>query len=134
MIDSQRAQRPLELAGGVQAIGRGRVAKEAQSIGVKGRGRAVFFKAGTDDAEMAPGGVFIETAGHNAPGMIVGGEDERLLLRTGPPLVRRGIMLVKFSNGRALPAPARLGAARILRDEIRVMLLNVIGDAWNGRV
>lgn len=105
------------------------MAKEAQAVRVKGGGRAVFFKAGTDDAEVTPGGVCIETAGHDAPGMIVGGEDEGLLLGAGPPLVRRGIMLVEFSNGRALPAPSRLGAARIWRNEIGIMLLNVSGDA-----
>ena len=128
MIDSQCAQSALELAGGVLSIGGGGVAKEAESIGVKARWRPMFFKAGADNAKVAPSGVGLEASGQDAPRMVIRCEDERLFLRAGPPLVRRRIMLIKFSDGCALPASARLGVRWSLCDQGRIMLLDVIGD------
>lgn len=68
--------------------------KEAESIGVKAGWLPIFLEARTKDAEVAPGHIRIEAPGYNAAGMIVSREDQRLFLRTGPPLVRRRIVLV----------------------------------------
>lgn len=108
------------------------MAKKAQPVGVKTGGRAVLFKTGAYDAEVAPSRVGVETPRHDAARMIVCSEDEGLFLRTGPPLVRRGIVLIEFSDGRALPASARFGAGRSLCDKIWVMLPDIIGDAGAG--
>lgn len=132
MVHAQRAESALELAVSIEAVGRRDVAKEAQAVRVESGGQPVLFKAGADQAEVAPGRVGIETTGHDAPGVVIGGEDQCLQLRSGPPLVRRGIVLIEFSDGRALPASARFGARRVLSDEGWIMLLDVIGDSGAG--
>jgi len=85
MVNSDAGQGTLELAASVLSIHGGGVAKETQAVGIEIYRPPVFFEAGADNAEVAPGRVGIETSGHDAPGMIVGGENEGLFERTRPP-------------------------------------------------
>lgn len=79
----------LELGMGIQAVSRGCVSKESQPIGVERRRRAVGFDGRTEMRKVRPCGI----AGHKAPGddfagMIINGQNEGLILVSGPPRVR----------------------------------------------
>jgi len=87
--DAQGGEGALELGMGVEAVGGGTMAKERQTVGVEGDGRAVLFDGGAQVAEVTPGGVAgDEGAGDDFAGVIVGGKDERGIDVGGPPRMR----------------------------------------------
>src|SRR5437868_1181030 len=81
---------------------------------------------------MSPGGVGVKSPGDDFPGVVVGRQNERLQQGSGPPLVRRGIVLEEFSNSSALPAPTRFGTRRQLGDQVWVQLFDVQGHRRAG--
>lgn len=108
------------------------MAKEIQAISVEARGAAVVFEAGADETEVTPGRVAIEGGGDEFAAVIIGGKDEVLACGGRPPLVRRGVMLKEFADGGALPTAARFGTGRLLADQQRIVLLDVLGDRCSG--
>jgi hypothetical protein len=59
---------------------------------------------------MVPSGIGgDEDSPHKLAGMIVDGQEEGLLVRRGPPLVDRRVMLPKFTHPCAFPSPSRPG-------------------------
>lgn len=77
--------------------------------------------------EVVPGGVaFDESAGHAEAGTIVGGEQQGLLVRCGPPLVDRAVVLPEFADMGAAETPVGARLAFGLRDEMSEMVFDVI--------
>lgn len=130
MCDTQGAERPLELATRIAAVARGTRAEEAQGVGIDGLGEPDVLKSFPEVGEVGPGGV----SGHEAPGdveagMVIDGEQEGLLARSGPPLVDRAVVLPEFAE--AGPAKAAVGAGLLLRlgDQLGKMFFDVGLDA-----
>jgi hypothetical protein len=135
MGDAQGGEGALELGMGVEAVGGGAMAKERETVGVEGDGRAVFFDGSAQVAEVAPSGVAgDESAGDDFAGVIVGGEDEGGIDLGRPPRMGRGIVLPEFADVGALPAAAGLGAGRLRGDMLGEVLLDVMGDGGAGTV
>ena len=112
--DAQSQEGPLKLALGIGVIIAGAGSEKAQAIGVNGLGDPACFKGGAEVGEVVPGGVGRdETPGDIEAGMVVDGEQENLLGRSGPPLVDRAVMLPEVADFGAAETPA--GAVFSLR-------------------
>lgn len=133
MGDAQGGEGALELGVGVEAVGRGAVAKEREAVGVERGWRAVLFEGGAQMAEVAPGGVAGgEGGGEDFAGMIVEGEDQGRIGVGGPPGMGRGVVLPAFTPGGALPAPPGFGAAFGRGASLRKVLADIGGDGSTG--
>jgi len=126
--DAKGCQGALKLRGGVEAIRSGLVAKKAQTIGIKGRRKAIATEDLPKKAKVIPGGIgWDKNASNDLSGMVIDGQDEALKL-IAPPAMRRGIMLEEFADGGALPTTPWLGAARHRRKRLWEMSPNGPGN------
>ena len=99
--DAECSEGALEFALWVAAVAAGAWAEEAECVGADSFGDAMFFKGGSEMAEVVPGGVGgDETACDVEAGMVIHGEKEDLFLRSGPPLVNGAVVLPESSGAR----------------------------------
>ena len=86
-------------------------AKEREAVGVVGARGAVGGDGGARAGEVRPGRFAgHEAAGNDLAGVVIKGEQEDGFARSGPPVVRGGVVLPEFADGAGLPAAAGLGA------------------------
>jgi hypothetical protein len=110
MGDAKGRESTLELGTGIAAIAGGLMAEEGQAISIEGQRQAVSAKGAAKVLEMVPSGIGRdEDSPHKLAGMIVDRQEESLLVRGGPPLVDRRIVLPEFAHPCAFPSPSRLG-------------------------
>ena len=131
--DTEGSEGALKFALWVTAVGAGAWAEEAQRVGIDGLGNAVFFKGAAEVAEVVPGGVGgDETAGDVAAGMVVDGEEEKLLLRRRPPLVNGAVVRPKLTDESPAKTAVSANAWRRSREELRKVRFEKSLDAGAG--
>ena len=131
--DAEGAEGALEFALRVAAVAAGAWAEEAEGIGVDGLGDAVVFKGGAEVAEVVPGGVGgDETGGDVEAGMVIDGEEEDLLLRSGPPLVDGAVVLPKLADVSPAKTAVSANAWRRSREQKRKVRFEKGLDAGAG--
>ena len=119
MGDAQGGEGALERGAGITVIGHGIMAEEAEAVGVHHHGQTVMEKEAAKVLEMIPGGVGGDKDGAQQPaGMIIHGQPQGLLFIGGPPRVDRGVVLPKFINARAFPAPPGFGTGFRRAEEV----------------
>jgi hypothetical protein len=119
MGDAQGGEGALELRAGIAVIRHGVMAKEAQSIGIDGHGDMVPEKENAKVLKVVPGSVGgDEDCAQEFARMVVNGEQQGLLVISGPPLVDGGIMLPEFADARAFPSSPGFGVWYGLGDEV----------------
>ena len=97
MGDAQGGKGALELGAGIAVIGHGVMAEEAQAVGVDHQGQAVLEKEAAKMLEMIPSGVGGDKdRAQQFSRMIVNGQEQGLLGRSGPLLVDGRIVLPQF--------------------------------------
>ncbi len=88
------------------------MAEEAQAVSVEVVGKAVGEENLPDMGEMGEGGFGLDEARpDDEAGGVIDGQGEDLELFSGPPLVRRAVVLEKIAIALALPSAAGFGAA-----------------------
>ena len=128
MGDSEGAEGALELRAGIAVIGHGIMAKEAEAVGVYHHRQAVLEKEAPEMLEVIPSGVGgDEDRAQELAGMVVHGEQQGLLVLSGPPLVDGGIVLPKLVQARAFPASPGFGAWFGLADELWKVVSGISG-------
>lgn len=130
---AQSREGTLELGVGVHAIGSGLVTEKAQAVGVKAGGWAKSFHDWAEVGEVGPGCVAgSKGAAQKFAGMVIQSKDQSRVMVCRPPLVRRGIMLPEFADGRALPAAAGFWTAFEGRNQMGKMLAHKGGHRCPG--
>jgi len=95
----QSGEGALELGTGITIIGHGIVAKEAEAVGVHDHRQVVLEEESAKVLEVVPSCVGGDKASaQEFAGMIIDGQQQRLLFIGGPPLVDGGIVLPQFIN------------------------------------
>lgn len=95
----------MKLALGVSAVIVWAWPEKAQPIGIDDSGNAVGLEGLAEVAEVVPCGVRCDEASSDVKaGMVVAGEQERLLVRPRPPLVDGAVVLPEFADGGAAEA------------------------------
>ena len=119
MGDAEGPEGALKFALWVAAVAAGAWAEKAECVGVDGLGDAVFFKGGAEVAEVVPGGVGRdETGGDVDAGMVIDGEQEDLLLRSGPPWVNGTVVLPELADVSPAKTAVSANAGRGSREEM----------------
>jgi hypothetical protein len=92
--------------------------KEAEAVGIPDQRQAVPEKESAKMLEMIPGGVGGDKdRAEELAGMVIHGQQQGLLFRSGPPLVDGEIVLPKFIDAGAFPAASGFGTRFRLADE-----------------
>ncbi len=93
----QSGEGALELGTGIAVIGHGIVAKEAEAVGVHDHRQVVLEEESAKVLEVVPSCVGGDKdSAQEFAGMIIDGQQQRLLFSGGPPLVDGGIVLPQF--------------------------------------
>jgi len=86
--DAQRGQGTLEFGARVAPLGGGLVTKEGERVGVEGHGESVEDEGTAEVLELVLSGVGGHESGPQPlAGVVVNGEQESLLVVSGPPLM-----------------------------------------------
>ena len=100
--------------------------KEAQAVGINDFGEAPFSEGFPEVLEMVPGRIGSHEATREVESrVIVGGEQESLLGRGGPPLADGAVVLPEFADVGTTEAPIDTGLARRSGYEVRIAGLDV---------
>ena len=113
MGDAEALEGALELAERIAVVVAGAWPKEAQAVGINDFGKAPFSEGFPEVLEMVPGRIGSHEATREVEsGVIVGGEQESLFGRGGPPLVDGTVVLPEFADVGTTEAPIDTGLAR----------------------
>jgi hypothetical protein len=131
MRDAQGGEGALELRARITAIGCGFMAEQGQAIGVESQGQAMEGKSAAEVLEVVPSGVSRnKDGGQEFARVVIQGEQERLLVGGGPPLVDGGVVLPQFSHTGSFPAAVGLGGGCGRTDQEREVTAGVSGDGF----
>jgi hypothetical protein len=92
--------------------------ESAEAVGIPDQRQAVLEKEAAKMLEMIPSRVGGDKdRAQELAGMVIHGQQQGLLFRSGPPLVDGGIVLPKFIDAGACPSPAGFGTRFRLAEE-----------------
>lgn len=129
MGDPQSGEGSLEFRTRIPTVGAGGMTEQGESVGVDGQRQLVLKEETAKVFEVVPGGVGRdEGRSQELSRMIVHGQQERLLIRSLPPLMNRRVMLPKLIDPGTFPPPARFGRACRPTRKIGEMRANKGGD------
>ena len=126
MGDAETSEGALELAYRIAVVVAGAWPEEAESIGIHDFGEPPFPECLAEVLEMVPSRIGShKAAGEVKSRVIVGGEQEGLLGRCGPPLVNGAVVLPEFADVRTTKAPIDARFASRSGHEVPIVGLDV---------
>jgi hypothetical protein len=110
MGHAQGGEGPLEFRTGITIIGHGIMTKEAEAVGVHDQWQIMLEKEPAKMLKMIPSRIGGDKdRAQKLSGMVIDGQEQGLLVSSGPPLVDGGVMLPEFTQAGAFPATAGFG-------------------------